>query len=64
MRLSRPVISQASSLLLKCLKCHGTPGVDQDASSQAKIQRLYPQDEATGYAEGDFRGLWSIRWKH
>jgi hypothetical protein len=45
-----------------CLKCHGTPDVELDASAYAEIQRLYPQDEAIGYSEGEFRGLWSLRW--
>ncbi len=46
-----------------CLKCHGTPGADLDAAAYAEIQRMYPDDEAIGYAEGQFRGLWSIRWR-
>jgi hypothetical protein len=45
-----------------CLKCHGTPGRELDAEAYAKIQQLYPQDEAMGYSEGEFRGLWSLRW--
>jgi len=39
-----------------CLQCHGTsdalaPGVPE------ALQALYPEDEATGYAEGEWRGL-------
>lgn len=46
-----------------CLKCHGKAGRELDPAAHAEIQRLYPNDEAIGYAEGGFRGLWSIRWK-
>ena len=46
-----------------CLKCHGTPGKELDPAAHAEIQRLYPEDEAIGYSEGEFRGLWSIRWE-
>jgi len=37
-----------------CLTCHGTavPG-----AIAAKLAALYPEDQATGYREGDFRGL-------
>ncbi len=45
-----------------CLKCHGSPGVDLDGAAYALIQERYPQDAATGYALGEFRGYWSIRW--
>jgi len=37
-----------------CLRCHGNhikPALKQ------KIDRLYPQDQARGYAAGDFRGI-------
>ncbi len=46
-----------------CLKCHGTPGVEVDSTTMEVLARTYPGDAATGYALGDFRGLWSIRWK-
>lgn len=46
-----------------CLKCHGTPGLEVDSATSAMLARKYPDDKATGYAVGDFRGLWSIRWK-
>jgi len=41
-----------------CLKCHGTtlaPGVAE------KLAALYPEDKATGFAEGDFRGIFWVR---
>ncbi len=43
-----------------CLKCHGIPGKDIDDVTAAKIDRLYPDDLATGYEQGDLRGLWKI----
>lgn len=43
-----------------CLGCHGKPeNIEQGILSQ--ILKLYPADKATGYAEGDFRGLVSVR---
>ena len=45
-----------------CLKCHGTPGMELDSAAHALIRQRYPMDQAIGYREGDFRGLWSIRW--
>ena len=45
-----------------CLKCHGQPGSDIDPLTFEKIQRLYPEDLATGYKLNDFRGLWKIEF--
>ena len=44
----------------KCLSCHGT--LDQELSRPADsiIKSHYPNDLATGYHEGDLRGIWSI----
>ena len=44
----------------KCLICHGT--LDQELSRPADsiIKSYYPDDLATGYNEGDLRGIWSI----
>ncbi|WP_143959359.1 Tll0287-like domain-containing protein [Litoribacter populi] len=44
-----------------CLNCHGEPGKDIAPEVMAKINQLYPDDKATGHAEGDLRGMWSIR---
>ena len=46
-----------------CLKCHGAAGTDVDSLTMAAIRERYPGDAAMGYKVGDFRGLWSIRWK-
>ncbi|QGT79636.1 DUF3365 domain-containing protein [Guyparkeria halophila] len=40
-----------------CLTCHGQ---DVDPKLKAEIDRLYPDDQATGFAEGDIRGAFSI----
>ena len=45
-----------------CLKCHGNPESDINPTTQQKLQELYPKDLATGYALGDFRGLWKIEF--
>ncbi len=44
----------------KCLMCHGT--LDRELSKKADsiIKTYYPKDLATGFKEGDLRGIWSI----
>lgn len=37
-----------------CVTCHGT---ELDPNLQAKLKELYPNDQATGYAAGEFRGV-------
>ncbi|MDQ5978839.1 MAG: hypothetical protein QG602_1813 [Verrucomicrobiota bacterium] len=39
-----------------CLACHGTTE-SQSSSLRALLRERYPQDAATGYAVGDWRGL-------
>jgi len=43
-----------------CLKCHGEPEKDISPENLAVIQRLYPQDQATGFKLGELRGAWRI----
>ena len=43
-----------------CLKCHGQPGADITSATQAVIDSRYPQDQATGYAENELRGLFVV----
>jgi hypothetical protein len=43
-----------------CLQCHGTPNQDIAPETLAAIQKLYPEDQATGYKLGDLRGLWRV----
>lgn len=46
-----------------CLKCHGIPNQDIDTETYELLQKLYPNDLATGYRLNDFRGLWKIRFQ-
>lgn len=39
-----------------CTQCHGPADALQPAV-RARLEALYPQDQAVGYAPGDFRGL-------
>jgi hypothetical protein len=39
-----------------CLNCHGDKNMLTEEVS-AQLTNLYPEDRATGYKEGDFRGL-------
>lgn len=50
-RLYRSVGVQAA-----CLACHGAPEA-QSPALRALLRERYPQDAATGYAVGDWRGL-------
>ena len=43
-----------------CLACHGTAGKEMDPKTFEIIKQKYPDDLATGYKEGDLRGLWKI----
>lgn len=45
-----------------CLKCHGDTDGEIGKATLDKIQRLYPNDRATGYKLNDFRGLWKIEF--
>ncbi len=45
-----------------CLNCHGQVGQEITPENFALLQTLYPDDRATGYALGDLRGMWSIRF--
>jgi hypothetical protein len=46
-----------------CLNCHGDPK-NIDPFVYATIREHYPDDRATGYASGDFRGLIRIKIQH
>lgn len=39
-----------------CLTCHGVP----EPSLKAEIERLYPQDQATGFKLGELRGAFTV----
>ena len=41
-----------------CLNCHGETLTEP---VQARLAELYPEDRATGFADGDLRGLfWAV----
>jgi len=42
-----------------CLTCHGTAVPEAIA---AKLAAMYPEDRATGYREGDLRGLFWVEY--
>jgi len=44
----------------KCLICHGTPDKELSRKADSIIKTYYPEDLATGFKEGDLRGIWSI----
>lgn len=39
-----------------CLACHGDPN-DMEPAVRDKLAELYPEDQATGFGPGDFRGV-------
>lgn len=43
-----------------CIQCHGTPEKQINTKTLSKIKKLYPTDKATGYAEGDIRGIFVV----
>lgn len=44
----------------KCLVCHGKVNETMSVTTDSIIKSIYPFDIATGYSEGDVRGIWSI----
>ena len=44
----------------KCLMCHGQMNRELSVSVDSIIRSRYPEDLATGYKEGELRGMWSI----
>lgn len=47
-----------------CLLCHGDPETQIARETGRMIKKLYPDDQATGYALNDFRGVWKITFLH
>lgn len=43
-----------------CIQCHGKPNADVSAATLAKINSLYPSDQAMGYGVNELRGLWVV----
>jgi len=50
-----PIIIKAN-----CLVCHGKLNETMTVKTDSIIKSLYQFDIATGYVEGDLRGVWSI----
>ncbi len=46
-----------------CLLCHGEPAHMMEEVKTA-LRAHYPQDQATGYQFGDFRGALAIEWRN
>lgn len=44
----------------KCTVCHGVMNETLTVQNDSIIKTLYPNDKATGFKEGDVRGIWSI----
>jgi hypothetical protein len=44
-----------------CLNCHGKESKEVTEKTLNKIKELYPEDNATGFELGEFRGMWSIK---
>lgn len=51
-------------LKTNCLVCHGKINETVTVKTDSIIKSLYPNDKATGYSEGDLRGVWSITFKN
>jgi hypothetical protein len=45
-----------------CLQCHGVAGRDILPATATLLQKLYPQDQATGFQLGDLRGAWRVEF--
>jgi hypothetical protein len=43
-----------------CLQCHGAPEKEINTKTLSKIKKLYPTDKATGYTEGEIRGIFVV----
>jgi len=46
-----------------CLSCHGEIGKNVALETDSIIKSYYPNDVATGFKEGDLRGIWSITFQ-
>jgi hypothetical protein len=54
----KPIIMQPL-----CLNCHGDPKKDISPATLAILEQKYPADEATGYTNGELRGVWHITFE-
>lgn len=58
MRHGQYIVAKPIMIAPPCLACHGSEVAKPVAS---KLQKLYPNDQATGYHKGDFRGMFIAR---
>jgi len=54
-----PIIMQK-----QCLACHGSPNLELAVRTDSIIKSYYPEDQATGFKEGELRGMWKITFKN
>lgn len=43
-----------------CLQCHGSPITQILPATLTSISKAYPGDKATGFSEGELRGIWVV----
>ena len=55
MHFFKPIILQAM-----CKNCHGDLLLDISPAALKEIKKRYPDDLATGFKEGDLRGIWHV----
>lgn len=46
-----------------CLQCHGDKKTEIEPATLAAINRLYPNDKATGFKLNQLRGIWVVEMK-
>ena len=47
-------------LVSQCTKCHGDVEEEIGEENYELIRSMYPEDLATGFKEGELRGMWSL----
>lgn len=50
-----PIVTQPG-----CLNCHGSPETDIAPDTLAVLNKLYPNDQATGFDVDQLRGIWVV----
>lgn len=50
-----PIVTNAM-----CLQCHGEKEQDIQSNTLSALEALYPNDQATGYAANQLRGVWVV----
>ncbi|MFT3844169.1 MAG: DUF3365 domain-containing protein [Lacibacter sp.] len=51
----KPILVQSM-----CLNCHGNINSEIKPETLKAVKQHYPSDSATGYQEGDLRGMWHV----